>query len=258
MSPKSRGRPAKKKPAVRRPRPGTAGGPSYVEHMRANLRALGFDTDDVEQLQIGMMLCNATSWAARIAMTEGTPLLDQALTLLISLRGVQPEIWREIVVPGSLDLSELSWVLLDTMGWEGYHLHVYDIGGELYGDMDSDDAEDSDFLDEADLKLSDVVKAVGHGFRYDYDFGDGWEHDVTLTVIDPDDYLVVPGCMAGARACPPEDCGGPDGYAHLLEVLADPTHREHAELSAWAPEGFDSEWFRTDDVNSVLLNPRRM
>ena len=64
----------------------------------------------------------------------------------------------------------------------------------------------------------------------------------------------VAACIAGANACPPEDCGGPWGYAALLEVLADPAHPEHAERLEWLGGGFDPAHFDRDAVNAAI-NP---
>jgi hypothetical protein len=79
-------------------------------------------------------------------------------------------------------------------------------------------------------------------FLYRYDFGDDWEHDITVERVESGGDPTL-RCTGGARACPPEDCGGPHGYAHLLAVLADRKHEEHAEMKQWAPRGFDPEKF---------------
>jgi hypothetical protein len=98
--------------------------------------------------------------------------------------------------------------------------------------------------------LSSVVRSVSK-FRYEYDFGDGWEHDVLVEQVQSDGSVIAPYCLAGRRACPPEDCGGPWGYEHLLEVLADPAHEEHAHLAEWAGS-FDPAGFDRDETNDLL------
>jgi hypothetical protein len=123
----------------------------------------------------------------------------------------------------------------------------------------------SQFLIVADLRPSSVVinekyatvKKVLPGeqaqLRFDYDFGDRWEHDVVVEAIEtPAEGVRYPICLAGERACPPEDCGGPSGYERLLTALADPADPEHDELKEWIPDGFDPEAFDVVTVNKWL------
>ena len=83
-------------------------------------------------------------------------------------------------------------------------------------------------------RTASTIAKEGESFRYTYDFGDDWKHKVTVEKIAPPDPGDVPACIDGRRACPPEDCGGTWGYRELLEILADPTHPEHAERVEWA------------------------
>jgi len=172
-----------------------------------------------------------------------------ALELEVSLRDVDPRVWRRIVVPESISLRNLHEVLQVAMGWDGTHLYRFAIG-----DVDFGDVEDVDELGDVRTKLADLV-APGATFRYDYDFGDGWEHDVRVlrtTVADGSH------CLDGARACPPEDCGGPPGYEHLLEVLADPDHPDHDEMAEWIGRPVDPEAFDPQAVDATLRShPRR-
>jgi hypothetical protein len=165
------------------------------------------------------------------------------LELEVTLRDVEPRVWRRIVVPESISLRRLHAGLQVAMGWENAHLYLFAIGDVDYGDV-----EDMDELGDVRTKLADVA-APGLTFRYDYDFGDGWEHDVRVlgtTIVDG------PLCLDGARACPPEDCGGPPGYEHLLHVLADPAHPEHAESAEWIGRPVDPEAFDREAVDAAL------
>ena len=93
---------------------------------------------------------------------------------------------------------------------------------------------------------------------YEYDFGDGWNHLVTLERIrEVDAETAYPRCVAGARACPPEDCGGPSGYQNLLSTLADPGHPEHEEFRRWVPKDFDPESCDVEGINAALARGRR-
>ena len=171
-----------------------------------------------------------------------------ALELKVSLRDVEPRVWRRIVIPASISLRDLHEVLQAAMGWDDAHLYLFAIGAVDFGDV-----EDMDELGDVRTQLADLV-APGVTFRYDYDFGDGWEHDVRVlrtTVTDG------PHCLDGARACPPEDCGGPQGYAHLLEVLADPGHPDHDELDEWIGRPVDPEAFDLHAVDAALRSLER-
>jgi hypothetical protein len=168
--------------------------------------------------------------------------------LKVVLRGVRPPVWRRLLVPASMTLAELHSVLQTAMGWSGGHLYAFDVGGVSYGDVEEFEGEVGN---DTRVRLASVVKQVAK-FRYEYDFGDGWEHDVIIEEVQLATSMRAPLCLAGRRACPPEDCGGPWGYAHLLEVLADPGHPEHDELSAWVGGRFDPAEFDVNATSDLL------
>lgn len=162
--------------------------------------------------------------------------------LKMTLLDIEPPVWRRIEVPSEVSLGRLAPVLEAAMGWESYHMHAFDVAGEVYGSADPE--WDLDFIDETQHRLIDVLPATGATLRYDYDFGDGWTHEVLVEAIEPADTAVTyPVCIEGGGACPPEDCGGPWGYQHLLEVLGDPAHPEHEEMEEWVGPGFDPSRF---------------
>jgi len=163
----------------------------------------------------------------------------QIYQLNIRLRDVRPPVWRRVQVPGELTLAELHKVIQTVMGWTNSHLHEFDIDGVRYGVPDPD-WDEPETLDESKVKLSQLVREDS-GFRYTYDFGDDWHHDVTVENVHvPEPGTRYPCCVAGRRACPPEDVGGPWGYEEFLAALADPTHDEHAHWMEWAGGGFDA------------------
>ncbi|MFD4468304.1 plasmid pRiA4b ORF-3 family protein [Rhodococcus sp. NPDC058505] len=173
-----------------------------------------------------------------------------AYRLRVELSGVVPAVWRRLVVPSTVTLHELHVAVQVAMGWTDTHLHQWvlpDPSGavrERFSMRESieDGFGDGDRCDE-DVRLGDVLGAPGDRLIYEYDFGDGWEHSVVLEDIDPAATLDAPSCLAGERACPPEDCGGVPGYERLVDVLGDVGHPEHHELRAWAGYGFDPESF---------------
>jgi len=182
-----------------------------------------------------------------------------AYELHVQLRYIEPPIWRTLEVPGSATLEDVHYAIQYAMGWENSHLHQFKIGKRQYGMVDVDDMGDLDLEDECVHALQDVAKR-GSSFVYEYDFGDGWEHDVEVRRVSVETKPVRPRCLAGARACPPEDCGGSSGYARLLEVLADRNHEEHEDLLEWLPEGFDPERYvgSTKDLTRDIAALRRL
>jgi hypothetical protein len=175
--------------------------------------------------------------------------------LKITLRSVKPPVWRRIAVRSDTNLAELAAILEAAMGWLGGHLHAFDGAEARYAIPDPEWPDDD--LDERAFRVRDVLPDVGSKVRWDYDFGDGWEHDVVVEKISPDQSDADdPICLAGRKACPPEDCGGPWGYENLLKVLADPTHIEHDEMREWAPPDFDPASFDVNEATSAMRSPR--
>ena len=163
------------------------------------------------------------------------------LQLRVSLEEVTPTVWRRLLVPGSIRLDKLHRTN-QAMGWQDSHLHCFDIGGVRYG-MQFDDYPE----DEQDEQAITVLHAFDGVDRvtHEYDFGDGWEHELVVEARSrlPIGLKCVGVCLDGQHACPPEDCGGPGGYADLLSVLADPTHEEHEFLLGWVGGPFDPTEF---------------
>lgn len=176
--------------------------------------------------------------------------------LRVTLIGSTPPIRRTILVPGSITLQRLHKVLQEAMGWTTSHLHLFEVGEDQYGDPDP---EWPDVQDHRDVRLYQAAKQGGR-FIYEYDMGDGWRHEVKVELAYSDrTFTGAPTCLAGKRACPPEDCGGIGGYADLLEALADRRHPEHRRLKEWLGAPFDPEAFDLAEVNRRLwfLAPRK-
>ncbi len=177
--------------------------------------------------------------------------------LKITLNDVKPPIWRRVQVPADETLEVVHAVIQIAMGWEDAHLHEFIVGQDHYG-MPHPDYETGfgpSMQDEAEVTLETIATQVKSKFRYVYDFGDSWEHTIEVEKIlaaDPD--MNYPVCIAGERACPPEDCGGPGGYADLLEALSDPKHTEHDDLLEWIGDEFDPEEFDLASVNDELAD----
>jgi Plasmid pRiA4b ORF-3-like protein len=177
--------------------------------------------------------------------------------LKVVLLGSKPSIWRRLQVPGNANLAWLHAVLQTTLGWTNSHLHHFLTSDARYSDPRCN--EDMGFggepdRDEARATLMQIVPQVGACFGYEYDFGDSWEHEIIVEKILP------PGsgpttaalCLDGARACPPEDCGGIWGYANLLKILKNPKHPEHKTMKEWIGGTVDAEAFDKVKINRWL------
>ena len=155
------------------------------------------------------------------------------------------------MVSGQITLRTLDQMLQVVMGWENSHLHQFIVGKTYYGEPDPEYGDT--MKDERRVRLRTIARKEGASFIYEYDFGDGWRHVITVENIQPmTDYIVVSHCLDGARACPPEDCGGIGGYANLLEALRDRRHPEHKELRTWVGKHYNPELFSVQQVNSAL------
>lgn len=174
----------------------------------------------------------------------------------ISLMSAKPPIWRRLLAHSSIRLDTLHNAIQYSMGWHDSHLHQFEIGGHIYGmkDDEFDDEFGFETNDERNYKLSDLLTREKNSMVYEYDFGDGWRHKITLEKIFPSDPSAeLVKCIKGKRACPPEDCGGIWGYENLLEIINDPEHPEHEEMLEWVGEEFDPEYFSLDMVNTLLF-----
>lgn len=180
-----------------------------------------------------------------------TQSLRSIYQLKITLRGSRPPIWRRLLIASSENLEDLHIALQIAMGWTNSHLHEFVNGRERYGIPDEDFP--SDIHDEVDYRLNQVFKKEKDKLNYVYDFGDGWEHEVVLEKILPFELgAVLPVCLKGKRACPPEDVGGVGGYTMFLEAIADPSHPEHEEMLEWVGGDFDAEHFDLAETNDLL------
>ncbi|HPA18306.1 MAG TPA: plasmid pRiA4b ORF-3 family protein [Verrucomicrobiae bacterium] len=170
--------------------------------------------------------------------------------LRVELMGVVPPVWRSLLVAGDATLGWLHAALQVATGWTNSHLHRF---GTPSGDF-SDPSFELECGDEGRVRLMDVAPVGGTELEYEYDMGDSWSHRVTVeSITGPQGPIARDAeCVDGARACPPEDCGGPGGYEDLLEAIADPGHEEHDSMLEWLGGGFDPEAFDRAHVDACL------
>ena len=172
----------------------------------------------------------------------------------VQLRDIEPPIWRVLRVRPQTSLSRLHKILQRTMGWTNSHLHLFEIDGKPYGESDFE--WDFDVQGYRGMRLEKIFTEGRTFFLYEYDLGDSWRHDITLLGTVEGEAGEKIACIAGARACPPEDCGGVTGYYHLLEALADPGHEDHDMLTEWVGGKFDPEAFDVERVDQALKRLR--
>jgi hypothetical protein len=169
--------------------------------------------------------------------------------LKVTLEWSKPPIWRRILLPSTTTLPRLHSILQAAMGWTDSHLHQFVVGQVRYGTPEPE--FDPDILDERRVPMDRLLREKGDALVYEYDFGDGWRHLVEVErVLPPDQCMTHPRCIAGERACPPEDVGGVPGYERFLDVIRDLEDPDHAHYLAWVGDQFDPETFDVEEWTS--------
>jgi hypothetical protein len=177
---------------------------------------------------------------------------DTIACLKITLDDVKPAVLRRIEVPLTIRLDRLHLAIQAAMGWSNSHLYEIRAGDVGWGEPDPDGGDGP--LDARKARLLDVLEDVGtKTLRYLYDFGDGWEHTIKIErIADAVPGVAYPRLVEAAGHCPPEDVGGPWGYADLLQAIDDPKHERHAELKDWIGDDFDPKTVDADRLAEEL------
>ena len=161
--------------------------------------------------------------------TSGTPVFQ----IKVTLEGSKPPIWRRLLIRSDITLGDLHRIIQAAFGWWDSHLHQFIVGGTYYGEPHPDYSGFVDMRDEQEVALGQIAVGKGFKFRYEYDFGDSWLHQILVEKILPaDEGQDYPVCIKGRRACPPEDVGGIWGYYYFLEAIQVPTTR--STKSTWS------------------------
>jgi hypothetical protein len=172
----------------------------------------------------------------------------------VTLSGIRPPIWRRLLISPEATFQDLHRIIQIAMGWRSSHLHLFQTAdGRLIGDPAADEDDMMGFLDESRLRVGSVLTREGQAIKYEYDFGDSWEHQVKLEKILPaGDEGQLPRCIKAARQCPPEDVGGVHGYYEFLDAMHDPAHPEHEGVKEWWGGEFDPEFVNLEEINQLL------
>ncbi|NNN22776.1 MAG: plasmid pRiA4b ORF-3 family protein [Acidimicrobiales bacterium] len=179
--------------------------------------------------------------------------------LRIDLLDIKPPIWRRLLVPGSDSLNDLHYNIQTAFGWYDCHLHEFEIDGARYQSSEGlkfDSGFGEPATNEEKMQIQKVFKKDSMGM-YIYDFGDFWRHKIKvekITTSENSDFDAQ--VIGGKRACPPEDCGGPWGYANLLEILNDPKNPERKDYLDWLgiddpSKEFDPDYFDTSELGEL-------
>ncbi|NQT93701.1 MAG: plasmid pRiA4b ORF-3 family protein [Lentisphaerae bacterium] len=187
---------------------------------------------------------------------------DHVYQFKVSLQDIDATIWRQIQVPDRYSFWDLHCAITDAFGWLDYHLHQFKILFPESGEEDIIGIPDDEGFDGAEtlpgwhLYLAEYFSMENKTCNYDYDFGDGWQHSVVLEAILPREQgASYPRCIAGERACPPEDVGGPWGYERFLKSINYMNAPDRDRLLEWCGGWFDAEWF---DLSLIRFgNPQK-
>ena len=168
----------------------------------------------------------------------------------ISLLGIHPLIWRRFRVYNDITFRQLHNIVQITMGWENYHLFQFFWDYSRFTDtlMDAEDKTTSSVIGE-------FVTQEGAILGYEYDFGDGWKHEIVLEKILKRTAKQCPICTHGRRACPPEDCGGTGGYMELVKAMKARRGDQYREYKEWLGGYFDANEFDLQAINASLAQP---
>lgn len=169
----------------------------------------------------------------------------------VTLKDSKPPIWRRVLVTGDTTLYAFHRIVQTVMGWTDSYRHLFIVDRVFYGKPDPE--YHFEVNDEKDFTLSQIVSDDRGRLIYEYDFEDCWQHEIVIEdVSPPESGKRYPVCLAGKRACPPEDCGGIWEYTDILEAVEDPRHPEYYNMLKWVENGFDPESFNLDEINRKL------
>ncbi|WP_020062178.1 plasmid pRiA4b ORF-3 family protein [Bacillus sp. 123MFChir2] len=187
---------------------------------------------------------------------EQKPVQPAIYQFKVTLKGVRPPIWRRFLIDNQVTFEDLHIIIQVVMGWENYHLYNFDTKDarvEISDDSFEFFPSSKEIYDVEETQIGELITEEKQKCLYTYDFGDDWEHELVLEKILPiDEEMVVPTCLKGKRACPPEDCGGVYMYNEIQAALKGEGELDE-ETREWLGE-FDSEEFDLEFINGILEN----
>lgn len=176
------------------------------------------------------------------------------LQIRVTLQYIEPKIWRRILIDAERPLEDLHWVIQIGFGWEDSHLYLFEKDGKKYEipSLEDDSFGESNSEDASSFQIKNMLSKQGDQLIYEYDFGDGWRHEVVVESIDSEMGMYEPMLIAGERNGPPEDCGGPPGFAALVDAMANKKHPERRNLVEWLGYAYNPETFDPSMINMEM------
>jgi hypothetical protein len=194
-------------------------------------------------------------WNDKLKEQVGTFAKDTLYHIRIVLMGFEPYIWRMIQVKPEMPLAFFHRLIQNVMGWQDLHLHHFIKGDTFYAPtLDDGGMSSMKQVDYKDLTIKDILTKQHEHVIYEYDFGDGWQHEIILEKIVPAGKKEHPLCLKGSMKCPPEDCGGVWGYMDMIEELGklDGAERKLYLKDRFLDDDFNPDHFDKDEVNQQL------
>ncbi|MEO6916427.1 MAG: plasmid pRiA4b ORF-3 family protein [Chitinophagaceae bacterium] len=180
--------------------------------------------------------------------------------LKVTLLKTNPVVWRKVWLPATFNFYQLHMALQAAFGWENSHLFQFCKNGMSDVDGIGIPNEEYPVRDARKVKLNQVMAEANKRYKYIYDFGDNWEHQIDLEGIT-DDAAPIAVCVDGAGECPPEDVGGQPGYMEMLKVLDGGASEERQQYREWlglsARQSWNPKYYNQREVNKrmSLLSP---
>ena len=179
--------------------------------------------------------------------------VDRVARIRIELEGVAPAIWRRVEVPLTTSLRGLHEVIQAVMRFENYHLFQFDVGEKRYGMPNPEWDNQFGTIEAKNIKLGTLIERAINQFGYTYDFGDDWQHSITVeATMFADPTFDYPRFVDGSRRAPPEDVGGIPSFKAFLDAMTEPRHQERKRFITWYGRVFDPDDLDVPTVNARL------
>lgn len=189
-----------------------------------------------------------------ICKIGGMSHVNRIARVKIQLDDWQPAIWRRVEVPLTATLKALHDIVQAAMPFEDYHLFEFRADGKRFAIPSPEWDELSDRTYSAkSMKLGTLIDRGVRELAYTYDFGDNWQHTITIeATTDADPAVEYPRYIDGAGRAPPEDVGGVPGFDLFIEAMADPRHEEHRDLMRWYGRPFDPDTIEENEIRTRI------